>query len=218
LIFHILIFSFLLLSHFKTRDRYEKPDLIIDFSVQPIEQTSQSNDKTGSAANVGHSDQLRTNIASNKLSAKPNKSFEDQYDEDIEQAQKLIKEVNNQLTKEIPTIEGLKMPEAPNANPKEIKDKTYTGESNIEYFLQKRYHLKLPVPVYLAEGGGKVRVNIIVDQSGNVIKADPVIESTHTDQILSYAKTAALRTKFNSNPDAPVQQNGYILYNFISQN
>jgi len=109
------------------------------------------------------------------------------------------------------------MPYAPQANPDDFKDKIYTGESNIEYFLEKRYHIKLPVPVYLAQDGGKVKVEIVVDQMGNVIKAEPVVTPTLSEQILSYAKTAALRTKFNSDTNAPAEQKGYITYTFIPQ-
>jgi len=217
LIFHILVFSVLLLSHFKVREETIKHDLIIDFPIQPVEQFIPAGNKE-SEVNVGKSDQLRTNIASNRTSEKQNKSFDNQYQEELEKAQKLIKEVSKQLTKEIPTIDGLKMPNAPKANPEEIKNKIYTGESNIEYFLENRFHIKLPIPVYLAQGGGKVKVNIVVDRQGNVLSADPEIETNLSDQVLSYAKTAALRTKFNPLPTAPVQQNGYLLYHFIPQN
>jgi hypothetical protein len=218
LIFHILVFSVLLLSHFKIGEEKMKQDLIIDFPIQPVEQFIPATNNKETSANVGKSDQLRTNIASNRTSVKQNKAFDDQYQEELEKAQKLIKEVSKQLTKEIPTIDDLKMPDAPKANPEKIKDKIYTGESNIEYFLENRFHLKLPIPVYLAEGGGKVKVNIIVDRLGNVLSADPVIEANLSEQVLSYAKTAALRTKFNPLPTAPAQQNGYLLYNFIPQN
>jgi hypothetical protein len=60
--------------------------------------------------------------------------------------------------------------------PEDIKNNLYTGESNIEYFLENRHHVKLPIPVYLSEYGGKVKVDILVDRSGKVIKAEPVIQ------------------------------------------
>jgi hypothetical protein len=196
----------------------KEPEILIDFHNQPIEPVVPGNLNKESSTSRGGADQLRTNTASSKSALQQNKSFDEQYQKELERAQNLVKEVSEQLNKEIPSINDLKMPDAPKANPDEMKDKIYTGESNIEYFLQNRYHIKLPIPVYLAEGGGKVKVIIVVDQLGNVVKADPVIEATLSDQVLSYAKTAALRTKFNPNPDSPVQQNGYIIYNFIPQN
>jgi len=218
LIFHICIFSSLLITKFKIREELIEPEILIDFPNQPIEPIVPSNPNKESSDRSGFSDQLRTNTASSKTAIQQNKSFDEQYEKELERAQNLIKKVSEQLNREIPSIADLKMPDAPKANPDEMKDKIYSGESNIEYFLENRYHVKLPIPVYLAEGGGKVKVIIIVDQLGNVIKADPVIEATLSDQILSYAKTAALRTKFNPYIDAPAQQNGYIIYNFIAQN
>lgn len=217
LIFHILVFAGLNVSQFKIKKEY-KEEIIIDFPEQQIEPEVPANNNREPSGNSRFSDQLRTNTASSKTAALQNKSFDDQYQRELEKAQKLVKDVDEQLNKEIPTIEDLKMPDAPKPKTNEIKDKIYTGESNIEYFLENRFHVKLPVPVYLAEGGGKVKVNIVVDRDGIVIKADPVIEANLSEQVLSYAKTAALRTKFNPLPDAPEQQNGYIIYNFIPQN
>jgi hypothetical protein len=218
LIFHVLVFTGLNIMQLNMRKENREAEIMIDFPVQQVDQYFPANNNRGSSDDGGVSDHLRTNVASNKTSSQQNKSFDDQYQQELEKAQKLVKEVNEQLTREIPTIEDLKMPDAPKPKTDDIKDKIYTGDSNIEYFLENRFHIKLPIPVYLAEGGGKVKVNIIVDRLGNVLKADPVIGINLSDQVLSYAKTAALRTKFNPLPDAPVQQNGYLIYNFIPQN
>jgi len=215
--FHIFVFVFLNLTQLNVKEEYKETEIIIDFGALPIETPVPVNNNETSSNENDYPDQLKTNVASSKLTSQQNKSFDDQYQKDLEQAQKLVKDVSKQLTREIPTVDNLKMPDAPVGNQEEMKDKMYTGESNIEYYIKDRFHVKLPIPVYMAEGGGKVRVNIIVDRSGDVIKAEPVVEPALTTQILSYAKTAALRTKFNSDPNAPAQQNGYILYNFISQ-
>jgi hypothetical protein len=217
LIFHILVFASLFLAQFKIKEENKEPEILIDFPIQTLEPVLPINKNQGGAEKKRFSDQLRTNTASSKTALQQNKSFDEQYQKELERAQNLVKEVSEQLQKEIPAIENLKMPDAPKVNPDEMKDKLYSGESNIEYFLENRYHIKLPIPVYLAEGGGKVKVIIIVDRLGNVVKADPALDATLSDQILSYAKTAALRTKFNPNPDSPALQTGYIIYNFIPQ-
>jgi hypothetical protein len=218
LIFHILVFASLDALQLNMRKENKEAEIRIDFPMQEPEQNVPDENNRLSAVNEGGSDHLKTNVASSKTALQKNKSFDDQYQQELEKAQKLVKDVNEQLTKEIPTIEDLKMPEAPKSKSDDIKDKIYTGDSNIEYFLENRFHIKLPIPVYLAEGGGKVKVNIVVDQTGNVISADPVVEANLSDQVLSYAKTAALRTKFNPLPSAPSQQKGYLIYNFIPQN
>jgi hypothetical protein len=217
LIFHIVVFAVLNLTQFKVKKEFKEPEIIIDFHEIPIETKLPENNNQESTVEGKYSDQLRTNTASSKSASQQNKTFNEQYQKELEEAQNLVKDVKKQLTKEIPTLDNLKMPEAPKADPNKMKDKLYSGDSNIEYFLENRYHVRLPIPVYLAEGGGKVKVIIIVDRLGNVMKAEPVIEANLSEQILSYAKTAALRTLFNPNPNAPAQQNGYIIYNFIPQ-
>jgi hypothetical protein len=217
LIFHIIVFLFLYLSQLGGKNQLKETEIQIDFSQ--IELPKDQPQKTQeSEPNKGFvTGELKTNFASNRSSSKQNKIIDEQYEKEIEEAQNLLKEVNQQLKREIPTIDNLKMPDAPKAKPEDLKDKTYTGESNIEYYLENRYHIKLPVPVYLAQQGGKVKVIIIVDRSGDVLKAEPVIDPGLSEQVLSYAKTAALRTIFNSSDKAPEDQQGYIIYNFIAQ-
>src|SRR5690606_11407736 len=98
-----------------------------------------------------------------------------------------------------------------------IMKQQYSGDSNVEYYLENRYHLQLPIPVYLAQTGGTVQVNIVVDASGRVLIAEPVIKENISDQLLSYAKTAALRTRFNQLNNSNIKQNGYIIYRFVAQ-
>lgn len=64
---------------------------------------------------------------------------------------------------------------------------------------------------------GKVVVEIIVDKYGKVVKATPGARgSTTTDRHLEKLATeAAYNTKFNSNPDAPIQQKGTMTFVFI---
>ena len=63
---------------------------------------------------------------------------------------------------------------------------------------------------------GIVVVQIEVDRQGNVVRAVPGVKgTTNSDPCLtSPAKRAALATKFNSDPDAPIKQVGTIIYEF----
>lgn len=63
---------------------------------------------------------------------------------------------------------------------------------------------------------GIVKVYIEVNNSGQVINAIPGVEgSTSSAKCLhDPAKRAALATRFNGDPKAPVKQQGYIIYNF----
>ena len=95
----------------------------------------------------------------------------------------------------------------------------FTGKTNIFYSLENRYHLRLPVPVYKCEGFGIVEVQIFVDQKGFVVNAliPNLGDSMNEICLAEAAKTAAMSTKFNSDFDAPLRQQGTITYHFQPQ-
>lgn len=220
LVFHILLFTVLLLTKIGVKQEFKETEILIDFPEELIEKLQENRNESVENESGKYSDNQLTNVASNKSVTAKNEIFDEAYQKELEQAQRLVKDVSGQLSKEIPTVNDLSMPEEiVNENDIEsFKDKVYNGDSNVEYFLKDRFHKRLPIPVYLAQKGGKVKVNIVVDRAGKVIKAEPVIQANIDEQILSYAKTAALRTKFNPSDEAPQQQAGYITYNFIPQN
>ena len=76
-----------------------------------------------------------------------------------------------------------------------------------------------PKPEYNSKAEGKVVVEIRVDRQGNVISASPGKAGTTTnDPVLrEAAKAAALKAKFNSDPNAAEVQVGTITYTFIQQ-
>jgi len=76
-----------------------------------------------------------------------------------------------------------------------------------------------PKPSYPGNEQGKVVVEIFVDRTGSVTKANAGIKGTTilTKKYLDAAYNAALKAKFDSNPDAAETQRGTITYNFIFQ-
>jgi hypothetical protein len=100
----------------------------------------------------------------------------------------------------------------------EVKRSNFKGKSNIHYLLGNRYHLQLPIPVYLAQGGGEVVVDIVVDRNGEVLSAIPRGGANLSDPtILAYAQQAAEKTLFNSDNSAPEKERGTITYLFVAQ-
>ena len=76
----------------------------------------------------------------------------------------------------------------------------------------------MPVPIYLTQGGGKVIVDIIVNQQGRVISAKARSNPDIRDEmVFLYAEYAASNTVFNSDFNAKPQQKGTIHYNFVPQ-
>ncbi len=87
---------------------------------------------------------------------------------------------------------------------------------NGDYSLGNRKPLSRPKPNYICNEEGLVVVSIEVNIYGKVIKATPGVKgSTNTaDCLLSRAKEAALKTKWQSDDKAPSKQVGTIKYRF----
>ncbi|SNR63058.1 energy transducer TonB family protein [Lutibacter flavus] len=85
-----------------------------------------------------------------------------------------------------------------------------------DYQLGNRKPLSRPKPNYICNEEGLVVVSIEVDVNGRVIKATPGVKgSTNTAAcLLSQAKEAALKTKWQPDAKAPSKQVGTIKYRF----
>ncbi len=228
LAFHILLVLTFLLADVDMKGNVKEEEIIIEFpdiDPEPEElvesETPQQEDVPNNPSSQNFEPQSqRTNRASNKSSSTTDEFFDEDYMNEVEAARQLSADVDNQLSKERIKIEDIEMPveTTEGMNPDSIKNIVYTGESNIEYYLENRYHLKLPIPVYLAQGGGKVVVDISVDRNGRVVEATArKNKSVRDQQIFTYAEVAASRTIFNSDPNAPGIQKGTIQYSFVAQ-
>ncbi len=90
------------------------------------------------------------------------------------------------------------------------------GGGGGDYQLGNRKVLTKPKPTYDCNEEGRVFVSISVDTSGKVISAQAGVKGTTNSApcLLTRAKEAALKTKFNSDGNAPAKQIGIIIYNF----
>ncbi|MEE4197069.1 MAG: hypothetical protein V2I54_05455 [Bacteroidales bacterium] len=97
-------------------------------------------------------------------------------------------------------------------------DLNSSGNNGINFSLEGRNPESLPKPEYNYQIEGKVVVEITVDRYGNVIDANPGVKGSTTLEasLLSAAKKAALKARFDRKPDAPVQK-GTITYYFRLQ-
>ena len=226
LLFHILLIAAFLFAEVDMKGNIKEEPLVIEFpDILPEEEKIPEEIIQENLDSKNETVNNLTNTASNKLAVKENitskdKFFDDEYLKEINAAKNLVSDVNNQLAKEKLKIEDIKMPveSTEGMNPDSIKNIVYTGESNIIYYLENRYHVSLPIPVYLAQGGGKIVIEINVDRQGRVVNANLAAGQKNRDQqIVMYAQTAALKTLFNADPKAPAIQKGTIHYNFVAQ-
>jgi TonB family protein len=95
--------------------------------------------------------------------------------------------------------------------------KSTNRKSTIRYSLVDRTDEYLPIPIYLCEDGGKIVINITVDDNGNV--TDTYVNNSSNsdnqcliDSALEYAKKA----KFNASPGKKTQL-GSITFNFVGK-
>ncbi len=236
LIFHILVLIFLIISQLHIGDQLKRDTIVLDLSLVEIkvpepekEKQLQQQQITATAQQQKPvSGQLASNRAVNDAakgkddatSSSRDPFFDKAYKNDIAAAKKLVSDVNQNLARKIPQIGDIPMPadHAEGKTREEVKQSNFKGKSNIHYSLENRYHALLPIPVYLAEGGGEIIVDIVVGRDGIVLKAEPRPNPAISDlTTFAYAKQAAEKTIFNEDPKAPERQKGTITYKFLAQ-
>ena len=231
LIFHIVVLLVLITSSLESAKLTPEEAIVVDIATPDIrlpepekekgQQVPSSSQPMQSSTAKG---QLASNRAVNDASTSKSRSndpfFDNDYNKEIAAAKKLVNDVNKTLAREIPKIGDIPMPvdNTEGKTREEVKQSNFKGKSNIHYFLENRFHARLPIPVYLAEGGGEVIVDIVVGRDGHVLSANPRQDPKIIDlNILAYAKQAAEKTWFNADPSAPERQKGTITYLFVAQ-
>lgn len=234
LVFHIIVLIILLFSNLSVNEKPLEESILVEMA--PEQKKKPEPEKLNEIQKMMEaflrekqgSNQQNSNRAVNDASKSTSKSssasndpfFDKSYDKEIADAKQLVADVNKNLAKKIPRIGDIRMPEdnTKGKTREEVLQSNFKGKSNIHYFLENRYHARLPIPVYLAEGGGEVTVDIVVARDGRVLSAEPRNNNRITDMnILAYAKQAAEKTWFNEDPKAPERQKGTITYNFVAQ-
>ena len=108
----------------------------------------------------------------------------------------------------------------PNGDPN-VKNHNGTpnGTGNSYSLAGRNIKGSLPKPNYPGNEQGKVVVEIFVDRSGIITKANAGIKGSTllSKKYLDAAYNAALKAKFDANPDAAELQRGTITYNFMFQ-
>tara|TARA_R110000868_G_scaffold37619_3_gene132839 strand:+ start:540 stop:1265 length:726 start_codon:yes stop_codon:yes gene_type:complete len=104
-----------------------------------------------------------------------------------------------------------------NKSTKKNEVKSNNRKSTISYSLVDRTDEYLPIPIYLCEDGGKIVINITVDDQGNVI--DTYVNSSSTssnDCLVESALEYAKQAKFNASPGKRSQL-GSVTFNFVGK-
>ena len=226
---HLVVLVILLFSELKNNIILPEDSLFLDLIPEEVkspdkEKESMNLGAQSLALNGSQSGERSSNRAlnlgdqSSRTSGDP--FFDREYAKEVAEAKQLASDVNKNLAKKIPEIGDIPMPVArtEGMTREEVKRSSFKGKSNIRYLLGNRYHLQLPIPVYLAQGGGEVVVDILVNRNGEVLSALPRQGTNLSDPtILAYAKQAAEKTLFNTDSSAPERERGTITYIFVAQ-
>ena len=227
---HLILVAILLTSELRPLVDIPEETVYVDFSTELIpvpEKTfveQQQNQAASAEKGFAQGQQRASNIMANDASKEGtfsrDPSFNREYDAEIKAAQELVSNVNKTLSQKIPKIGNIAMPEESTSGmtSEQIKQSNFKGNSNIRCNVENRFPVRWPIPTYLARGGGEVTVDIIVAREGRVISASPRLNPMVKDMtIYAYAKQAAEKTEFNSDPSATEKQRGTISYTFIPQ-
>lgn len=226
LIFHILLLAFAMNKKMEVKPVATKEEFVLlQAEEKPVEvpkekkvikqkQILKRETRSSSAVNDQHRAEATTD----------DPFFDQSYKDEIAEAERLMNKVSRQLESNSNSPSETN-PEKPSvvkekSNQKRNKKKTiYVGKSNIHYSLKGRFHIDLPIPIYLAQYGGVVRVDIVVNRAGKVVGAVLNKEESRYDDssLTKYALDAARKTLFESSSTAPNRQNGYIIYTFVPQ-
>ena len=222
--FHLVLISVFLVAKISNEKKLRRDMILIDFQEEAVEEQAdpETPDPQFEELLARYLEENRSNVPVNLARQVDQEISTDRYvrelendldanrPEDWKETQERLKELE-ELAREELSMQAEESEQKP--------PEPYEGPTNIVYKLEYRYHLSLPVPVYKCPGAGLVTVNIVVDQHGRVVQAETekLGETANEICLAEAAKTAAIKTRFNPDFDAPVRQTGTITYSFVAQ-
>ncbi|RPJ78312.1 MAG: hypothetical protein EHM20_04200 [Alphaproteobacteria bacterium] len=156
------------------------------------------------------------NIAVNTANQIENKISTEKYIEELKQELN-ISELNQQLDRSLGD-ESFISSEVKEEKRTETQPKNtfYKGPTRVEYNFS-RSHRFIHVPVYKCQGSGRIMVDIVVNERGEVVAA--TLNSTNTSEecIIETALQSARISSFSSDLNANPREKGTISYEFVAQ-
>ncbi|MDR2125915.1 MAG: hypothetical protein LBP63_03700 [Prevotellaceae bacterium] len=228
LILHLLALVFLLASKINSA-RENRLTIAVDFAreeakereeklLREKEKLADEVDKLFKAARNGevirnvavNTENLQTSIL------KDDKGINEKIYEDARQLQAKL-DASQKKMQDLQTSKNeIPVYKKPQNNPS--SNESYKGASVITWTLKGWDAMYLPVPVYKCLQGGDVCVQIEVNQSGYVVKAQVVSAVSAVDECLRKSATEAAKiSRFAARDAMPESHTGTIVYRFIAQ-
>jgi len=218
LIVHILIFVWLNIQNvsFYVIQPKEKILATLDFT------TSDNNlIIKDSKENSSNNEVKVTNAASNygqekEMTASQKKALAERVIKDVKNFEK--KQFND-FGKDNPVIENSKKVKENSDNKIVNKSLKKTSNATAKYFCENRNMIIQKIPSYLCNETGTVKLNIKVNQKGEVIdcRVDNTTTNTSNECLIENAINYAKNWKFNQNFSSTQRQVGWIEFIYLSQ-
>jgi hypothetical protein len=213
----IVIFLFIQLNTIQTK---KEEQVIIEFDEEVYkalkESLNEGNNKNQETEGTSLSNQEIRNIAVNTATKLENEISTEKYISDVKN--ELGIKDPSETPEEVPNDETTVATETKDSRPVENKKNVvYRGPSVLNYALENRTKIYMPVPAFKCRGAGIITVGITVNNEGEVVNA--IIESTTSQEecISETALEAAKASRFNVSGSADPKQKGSITYQYLAQ-
>jgi len=232
IIFHCVVAIIIMILKISSIEKVDEEGFIIVFEPEQLEELLILNQRQ---EYFEGQEEIRRNIAINRDQEKANLSPEENLKRILEsmknfnkQAENMLEndenyELNDELQEKIKDrsmIDSALLLE----EEKRIKEESeyyYEGPTNIYYSFENgsRQHQYLHIPVYQCESSGKVTLIFDINRDGKVISSafDRNKTGTMDECLLNAARESLLKTTFNRESNAPLNQSGSITYLFVAQ-
>jgi hypothetical protein len=214
---HLLVLIIFLVARLdKVRDVHQE-SIVIEFDEEEYKTLKQLMEERknllSDVQDLSSSD--AKNIAVNTANQMEEEISTDKYLEQLKE-ELGIDELNQQLDRSLNDLE-IESESGKKKNPDEEENKVYSGPTRIEFSLEGRTARYIHIPVYKCQGMGKVMVDIIVNQQGEVISTALASATTDETCIIETAIHSASISLFNIDTHAEAKQKGTISYEFVAQ-
>lgn len=220
IIFHMIIVLLFLIFKLGDVKRKHMEALQIEFLREPVEIEDLLAEKDEPPVNIQPLDaQTAKNIAVNVAEKLSQEISTDNYVEELKE-ELGIEELNQQLSTDLSDDNSPEFIENMDNNKTKEKPKKekFKGKTRITVSLPNRTIRRQDVPVYRCETGGVIVIQIVVDQTGNVINAAFSNMSGSKDEcLIEEAINYAYRFLFSADFNAEPRQKGTITFEFVPQ-
>ena len=212
-------------------NKMQKEEVLIEFNeeIKPLEEEKTTEAKL---SDLGYGDAMPTldrqtlhSIASNVASKMEDEISTEKYEQQVLQELGISTLKSGGAALEQQAAEADENAIAEETRRNDVTETDYEvpnilrkDNTTVSYFLEGRWHSYVYIPTYKCQGGGTVIIDIVINQSGQVISALVAENKSTPDECLrEEAFRSATTARFNSDTKAPAKQLGTMTYVFLPQ-